>query len=94
VLNDVAAAADDHWSSAFCRHGDQGHVLDEIGMPEESDFLLGEAAFRREEAPEEGGGAGLADSREKIGLVSRREGTDVHAAPGTQRLDRRIFGCL
>ena len=59
--DDVTCAARDHRPAGLLHHGDEGHVIDEVDVQEESHFLLREAAFHGEEAAVQGLGAGAAD---------------------------------
>src|SRR5262245_4279174 len=91
VYNDVASAANYHGSAAFFHHCNQGHVVDEVNIQEECDFLLCKAALYREETVIEVLRAGTADGCGEIGPIARSERADFDPAPIARQLNRRIF---
>src|SRR5262245_45662552 len=63
---DVAAATNDHGTTAFLRFCDQSDVVAKIDVDEERDLSFGEAALWNKEATLQGLSAGSPDRREHV----------------------------
>src|SRR5688572_29611177 len=74
--DDVTSATDNHWSSTFLYHYDQGHVSDKVDVHEEGNFPLLKVAPHGKETAVEGLGTGTANGGDLVGPVVRSEGTD------------------
>jgi hypothetical protein len=67
-------------------------VVDEVGVQEELDFRLCEAASYSKETAVKGLPAGAVDGCEEIGPVIGSKGADFDLASIAQRPNRRILG--
>src|SRR4030095_8222452 len=91
LQDDVATTADDHGAAVFFAHGDQGHVIDEVDLREERDFLLGKVTSYTEEATIERLGAAAADGRNELGPVVRSKRTGFDPASIAQQINRGVI---
>ena len=74
--NDVTSASGDHEPGAFFHPCNQCHVVDEVGVQEERDFRLGEAASYGKETAVKRLAAAAADGCEEVGSVVGSERAD------------------
>src|SRR4051812_28105317 len=89
LQDDVATTADDHGAAVFFAHCDQGHVIEEVDLCEERDFLVGKMTSYTEEATIERLGAAAADGRNELGPVVRSKRTDFDPVSIAQQINRR-----
>lgn len=90
LCHDVASAAYNRAPSVHFRDRDQRHVIDEVDVEEEIEFLLAEFAANGEEAAEQGLCAGAFNRRKKAIPVARPQRADFDAPTVAQCLDGRI----
>jgi hypothetical protein len=91
--DDVTSAPNNHGSAAFFHHCDQGHVVDEVHVQEERDFLFRKFALWTEESAVERLGACALDGCDKLGPIVRPEGADFNPTSIAQQLNRGIPRC-